>query len=275
MINFIKHTLLERFMESPRYEYEQLNGRVLSNSIIPDDLISKIFEYLPRKDILKARLVCKNWDTLSVETIHHLYQTRFHKSTENLSLRYLIIRLYGNVFNRNLLQNVNGETKFKHWKILWNDGDKFKIENPPSGSPPLPDAPEFKGHTSCFATSYRPCEKIQVVDTSGDDDVGFVMKHRVTVHASEWVCARFDCGAAYWVKLSLKGKDGTVQEVVGEHREEQWCNPEWKKIVLDIDSNSANVESIEFRHCGQDTQFWAGHYGMKMAGAVVKLIPID
>lgn len=33
-----------------------------------------------------------------------------------------------------------------------------------------------------------------------------------------------------------------------------------------------DVEKIIFRHSAQDTHFWKGHYGMKMAGAVVKLV---
>lgn len=31
------------------------------------------------------------------------------------------------------------------------------------------------------------------------------------------------------------------------------------------------VRFIEFKHEGKDTQFWAGHYGSKMSGAVVKV----
>lgn len=31
------------------------------------------------------------------------------------------------------------------------------------------------------------------------------------------------------------------------------------------------VRKIKFWHEGQDTQFWKGHYGSKMAGGVVKI----
>lgn len=29
---------------------------------------------------------------------------------------------------------------------------------------------------------------------------------------------------------------------------------------------------LYFKHKGKDTQFWAGHYGIKMAGAVMKIL---
>lgn len=33
-----------------------------------------------------------------------------------------------------------------------------------------------------------------------------------------------------------------------------------------------NVKKLIFEHEGQDTQFWKGHYGSKMAGGVVKIL---
>ena len=32
------------------------------------------------------------------------------------------------------------------------------------------------------------------------------------------------------------------------------------------------VRYVKFEHDGQDTQFWAGHYGSKITGSTVKLI---
>lgn len=39
-----------------------------------------------------------------------------------------------------------------------------------------------------------------------------------------------------------------------------------------IDNYSIPVDTIVFEHKGTDTQFWAGHYGPKMAGGVVKIL---
>lgn len=35
---------------------------------------------------------------------------------------------------------------------------------------------------------------------------------------------------------------------------------------------SDNIYTLVFEHEGQDTQFWKGHYGSKMAGGVVKFV---
>lgn len=33
-----------------------------------------------------------------------------------------------------------------------------------------------------------------------------------------------------------------------------------------------NVKMLVFEHEGNDTQFWKGHYGSKMAGGVVRFV---
>lgn len=45
--------------------------------------------------------------------------------------------------------------------------------------------------------------------------------------------------------------------------------------ILHSFENQGNATSLTLSHSGIDTQYWAGHYGTKISGSVVKvLLPI-
>ncbi|KAG5900532.1 F-box only protein 6 [Gonioctena quinquepunctata] len=186
--------------------------------------------------------------------------------------------------------NGNGQEKYKHWKILNNFGDQFRIENPPIGSDPLPlGVPEFNGYTSCFATSYYECTKVQEILLKNKLLLRYIMdKFMPHIYISEWVAGRFDCGSRYKLGIrgcgeeytkgdvfSLYGSDDSP-EIIAEFQKseevfvEQWKGKEWKKVELLIEGYPCNVTTLLFEHEGQDTQFWKGHYGSKMAGGLIR-----
>lgn len=39
-----------------------------------------------------------------------------------------------------------------------------------------------------------------------------------------------------------------------------------------VEKYEPDIKGLIFEHEGHDTQFWKGHYGSKMAGAVVKFL---
>ncbi|KAF2899432.1 hypothetical protein ILUMI_06741 [Ignelater luminosus] len=43
-------------------------------------------------------------------------------------------------------------------------------------------------------------------------------------------------------------------------------------IEIVITEYPDDIEELIFEHEGRDTQYWAGHYGSKMAGGVLKLL---
>ncbi|GJQ69564.1 hypothetical protein Trydic_g6660 [Trypoxylus dichotomus] len=92
------------------------------------------------------------------------------------------------------------------------------------------------------------------------------------IYVSEWVAARSDCGACYAMTVKILCKGDRFVEKSITHREEQWLGSAWSKKEIIIEDYPDDVETIVFEHCAQDTQFWKGHYGMKMAGAVVKVL---
>ena len=48
------------------------------------------------------------------------------------------------------------------------------------------------------------------------------------------------------------------------------------QVTIEFENYGPHVKYVEFEHSGKDTQFWAGYYGSKMAGGVVKVaLPIS
>lgn len=43
------------------------------------------------------------------------------------------------------------------------------------------------------------------------------------------------------------------------------------QVMMTFENYGQGLRYIVFEHEGVDTQFWAGHYGSKMSGGVVKL----
>ncbi|KAI4457326.1 f-box only protein 6-like protein [Holotrichia oblita] len=242
----------------------------------PEEIVGEIFKKLPPHERLRSRLVCKRWNEIIIYILYNKYNKYFktHYTPETLPVDLCYITLFSKRIRQNLLKNVNGEESFKYWKILANGGDGIVVEDLPYGSDELPDGvEEFNGNTSCFATSYGLGHKEQVIMVSKDKHLSHVINmYKPHIYVSEWVAARFDCGAKYSmvVKIVCKNKEFVEERLV--HREEQWLGRAWSKKEIIIKKYPDDVEKIIFRHSAQDTQFWKGHYGMKMAGAVIKLL---
>ncbi|GLV43987.1 hypothetical protein CBL_12717 [Carabus blaptoides fortunei] len=89
---------------------------------------------------------------------------------------------------------------------------------------------------------------------------------------SEWFAGRFDCGCKYKLRARLYNKGELLYEKAESRTVIQWAGHEWSKVEIACDNYGKGVTDIEFYHEGVDTQFWAGHYGSKMAGGVVKIL---
>lgn len=76
--------------------------------------------------------------------------------------------------------------KLKEWTILDNGGGKWKVENVPVGSDPLPQELQKEGFQSCFASSYTLCTKHQRIDLYSIGLTKKVMESRPPIHISDW-----------------------------------------------------------------------------------------
>ncbi|CAG9859983.1 unnamed protein product [Phyllotreta striolata] len=275
----------------PLYEEEEFNGLVFNSIFIPEEVLTQILSFIPPKELLPLTLVCKKWcNIIKSECIWMEIYNKGHTHRAKLLPWYVYYLYFTTDSFTNLLKNGNGKDGFKNWVILKNLGDQFKIEDPPKGSDPLPEGvPDFNGHTSCFVTSYYECNKIQEIQLENKRLLRYVMnKYRPQIAASEWVAARFDCGCEY--KLTFRGfgpnylpkepneyvDEEEIEDALFEKhksvRFEQWAGKSWEKVELLVEDYPKNVKTLVFEHEGNDTQFWKGHYGSKMAGGVVKFL---
>nr|CAH7759333.1 unnamed protein product [Callosobruchus chinensis]CAH7761829.1 unnamed protein product [Callosobruchus chinensis] len=273
-------------------EQESTNGLCFNDIYLPEEILLSILSYVPPKNLLSLTLVCKRWcniiksEALWME-IHKMNQPNWQRK----KLPWYIYYCYHTTDSfKNMLKNGNGQEKFKHWKLVSNEGDQFQIENPPKGSDPLPpDVPDFNGKTSCFVTSFYECNKIQEISLREKRLLRYILnKFMPHIYVSEWMAGRFDCGCVY--KLGIRGYNNqydehTYEELQSEEPSlmplfqmskkvliDQWQGRAWQKVEILIEEYPKNVAVLVFEHEGQDTQFWKGHYGSKMAGGIVRVI---
>nr|XP_023022304.1 F-box only protein 6-like [Leptinotarsa decemlineata] len=279
------------------FEVETLNGLYLNDIYIPEELILNILSYVPAKDMLALTLVCKKWcNIIKSESLWMDIYNRTH-SRKAKNIPWYVYYCYFTTDNfSNLIKNGNGQEGFKHWKIIKNYGDEFKIENPPMGCDPLPsDVPEFYGQTGCFATSFHECFKIQEISLIKKRLLMYIMdKFMPHLYVSEWMAGRFDCGCTYTLgvqghsekcydilnpdesmELLSESENSRIDNCFKSNRTEtiaQWQGREWQKVEILVEGYPTMIQYLYFVHEGRDTQFWKGHYGSKMAGGVLRFI---
>uniref|UniRef100_V5GSZ5 F-box only protein n=1 Tax=Anoplophora glabripennis TaxID=217634 RepID=V5GSZ5_ANOGL len=287
-----KFVPVNKFQFMSPFEDDSTNGLYFNDIYLPEEIIANILSHVPPKDVLKLTRVCKKWCNIvkSENFWMHVYN-RHHSKAKKLPWYVYYCYFTTNNFE-NLLKNGNGQEQYKHWKIIKNFGDKFTIEDPPTGADPLPlGVPDFNGHTSCFATSFQDCNKIQIISLKNKRLLRYILnKFNPHIYASEWVTGRFDCGCTY--RLVLKGyKESFNEEELDDFSDEedesntnalfylatgtnveQWQGRQWEKVEVLVKEYPPDVAVLIFEHEGSDTQFWKGHYGSKMAGGVVKIV---
>ncbi|CAN8012579.1 unnamed protein product, partial [Ixodes pacificus] len=159
---------------------------------------------------------------------------------------------------------------FAHWQVTQNHGDGWRVEKTPAGADPLPLA-----NQSCFATSYGECSKEQVISLVKEGVVPEVLDiFKPAIEVSEWYAGRFDCGCMYRLIVELLdvAKKPVAAFDTGELVTPQWAGRQWQQAILHtFDDYPKGVRYVRFAHLGTDTQFWAGHYGAKMAGGMVRI----
>lgn len=258
---------------------EETNGLCLSNVYIPEEVLLHILAYVDPKEILKYSLVCHTWNKLikSYALWSIIYKRKYNRKPKKLPWYLYYCHLSTNYFDTNLLRNGNGQDKFENWKIKRDGGDKCIIENPPVGADPLPlDVPEFYNKTSCFATSYDTCYKVQPVNFGNSKLFQYILdSYKPHIYLSEWTAGRFDCGCVYKLQCGFIKTDEPKtfsNNPCALNRVAQWEGSKWEKMEITVTEYPEGIKGIIFEHEGRDTQFWAGRYGSKMAGGVVKLL---
>ncbi|KZC11002.1 F-box only protein 6 [Dufourea novaeangliae] len=259
------------------FDEESDNGLVLADKYLPGELLTQIFIYVDYKSLLNCQLVCKRWEILIRSYV-------WRKKAELSLGRSLLLskdvpwQVYYFIckkkpFERNLLKNNCGEHGIQtHWKILEDGGDRWTVENPPQGVPPLPSSePIFEGKKSCFVTSYHQCLKAQEIDLEHEGLTPYVLDNlQPPIVVFEWYSCRWDCPAIYECGASLINQNDQILDSFQFHdRIDGEKQNQWHYISKEFSNYGPGLRKISFYHGGIDRLFWAGHYGSKMTGACV------
>ncbi|XP_033097735.1 F-box only protein 44-like [Anneissia japonica] len=252
---------------------------------LPDEILTLILVLVPDECIKHCGLVCCRWSEIVVATTFwkekclrkgYILSSLIASYAPNNWKEFYYLKPY----SRNLIQNPSGKDGLeKNWTIRRNGGDEWKVEDKTIGAKDKPEEllTVNEGSTENFATSYGWCEMDQVIDLEKEGcSLKLIDDHQPEIYVSEWYTERFDCGCYYELQVqlfaALSDKDPIEEHHFASGLIPQWSDNEWKQVEHTFKNYGKGVRFIRFIHRGKDSQFWAGHYGSKMAGAQVRIL---
>ncbi|CAL7946623.1 unnamed protein product [Xylocopa violacea] len=199
------------------FDEKSENGLIVCGKYLPEELLAEIFCYVDYTSLLNCQLVCTRWKILIRNYVWRkkaeisLGRSLLFDKEVPWDVYYLICKK--RPFERNLVKNHSGEYGTqKYWNILSDGGNRWKVENPPVGVPPLPSNEHvFEGKQFCFVTSYNMCTKVQVIDLEKEGLTLYVLNNlQPPIVVSEWYSCRWDCPGIYECAIQLLTKDNKV-----------------------------------------------------------------
>ncbi|XP_054503604.2 F-box only protein 44-like [Agelaius tricolor] len=244
---------------------------------LPEDVLVELLSLLPARELLRTcRLVCSQWRyVVDLNTLWKrkcqrdgFYRQSYDRSISDWKIFYMLCHM-----KKNLLKNPRAEENFQHWTLDANEGDKWKIEDLPGAHGSHMSDPRVHKY---FVTSYGPCLKSQLITLDKEGYWNQLMDEiRPEITVKDWYAARFDCGCRYELTVRLLSRDWICLEEF--HPEpvviEQWSDAKWREISHTFQNYPAGVRYIWFQHGGQDTQYWAGWYGVRVTNSSITIGP--
>ncbi|XP_052416186.1 uncharacterized protein fbxo44.9 isoform X2 [Carassius gibelio] len=244
-------------------------------SAVPLAVVEEILLNLPAHQVVQVcRLVCHEWKELVDSAAHWRVRCRREGLQPNDASRppedwcqfYFLSK-----FRRNLLKNPRADDGLQGWEIVQNGADNWATE---LNRIPLPD----NTVTKCFVTSNSQCFKEQLIDLKKEGySEAFMDQLRPHIKISDWYASCHDCGSEYQICVELldqrKNSIKTFQPekvILSFWNGEPWC--EMSHVFKNY---GPGVRFIRFTHGGNDTQFWAGHYGIRVTNSSVVIYPAD
>ncbi|XP_042334516.1 uncharacterized protein LOC121936375 [Sceloporus undulatus] len=246
-------------------------------AVLPEDILIEVLVRVPARELVRnCRLVCSLWrDLVDLPSLWKrkcqadgYHPKMLEKNPPDWKVHYFLCSL-----KRNLIKNPCAEEGFCSWEKELSGGDEWKIEDLPGSHGREFPHPHVRKY---FVTSYGSCIKSQLITLKSEgywDQLMDEVKPDIVV--KDWYAARFDCGCRYQLSVRLLSADYIVlQEFLPEDVIiEQWSDAEWQEVSYTFHDYPAGVRHILFRHGGQDTQFWAGWYGVRVTNTSVTLGP--
>ncbi|XP_008072581.1 F-box only protein 27 [Carlito syrichta] len=253
----------------------------LDLSRLPPELLMVVLSHVPPRTLLRrCRQVCRSWRALvDGQALWLLILTRDHGAAGRALLPLVRSRLpsvcddkpcflrrfcVGRPIGRNLIRNPCGQEGLRKWMVQ-HGGDGWVVEENRTSVPGAPSQ-------TCFVTSFSWCRKKQVVDLEEEGlwpellDSGWI-----EICVSDWWGARHDSGCMYRLLVQLLDANQTVLDRFSAVPDpiQQWNNNIYLQVTHVFSNIKMGVRFVSFEHRGQDTQFWAGHYGARMTNSSV------
>lgn len=259
----------------------------LDLSRLPPELLLVVLSHVPPRTLLRrCRRVCRAWRALvDGQALWLLILARDRSATGRALLPLarsclppaskdtpcplgrFCVRL---PLGRNLISNPCGQEGLRKWMVQ-HGGDGWVVEE---NKKVVPGAPS----QTCFVSSFSWCRKKQVLDLQEEGlwpellDSG-----RVEIAVSDWWGARHDSGCRYRLLVRLLDANQTVLDefLVVPDPIDQWNNNVYLQVTHVFSNIKKGVRFVSFEHWGQDTQFWAGHYGARVTNSsvIVRVCP--
>lgn len=119
------------------FSFQHIDGTGAVNDL-PDSLVEQILIRVYDKTLKNTcTLVCKQWRRIIEDNQFWLQKCRLVGLTlppivaeHSCDYRKVYVK---KPFGNNLIYNPSGEQDLKHWKLVKNEGDGWKVERPPAG----------------------------------------------------------------------------------------------------------------------------------------------
>lgn len=259
--------------EEPQEEPEVL----LDLSQLPPELLLQVLSHVPPRTLLgRCRPVCQRWRALvDSQALWLLVLARDRSAAGRAVLQ--LVRSYPPLascrlgcfcelrpLGRNLIRNPCGQEGLRQWKVQ-HGGSGWAVEE---NIHAVPGAPA----QTCFVTSFRWCSKKQILNLEEEGlwpellDSG-----ELEICVSDWWGARHDSGCRYRLHVQLLDANHVTLDKfsVAPDPVQQWNNSVCFRVSHVFSTLPTGVRFVSFEHWGQDTQFWAGHYGARVTNSNV------
>ena len=258
---------------------------------LPDEVKCDILSYTDLCDYANVATVDKSWNLMlndSVTWINKLKKSHIYAGSDILYYLLKDFKFMRNYYilnsKDNFLKNVNMDKGLEHWGPSSKQKESkkpqtcdwqsvtggWKIETSVGCDPfPTEAGPAFNN----AVTSYMSCCREQEIQLSRWlPNIGILMQdgYKVRVSWSVWVAPRYDCGSKFSACIESQGTEIELANVRLN------AGRKWLKLTKSADLDISDGDCLfTYKESGQDTQFWNGHYGVKILNPAisVKIIP--
>ncbi len=183
---------------------------------------------------------------------------------------------YGCVWDGNWVENPNGSNGLNAWTIELNGGDGWSTVSDP-----------------CFVTSFGTALKSQIIDLSSlgyptseldaipevyfkDDYASFCSYAGCTAVAT--TIDVYGCRIELQNNLNnpLSGFANPISNTIFNISNFSSVNsfyPSWVTTSNTFNNYPAGLRKVKIQHGGEDGEFWLGHYGIRIKGTTLKVLP--